>query len=264
MASGETPGVSFADVCAFLDDQHEEDPEQAAYASLAPFYPSSQAVPLPGVPSQGAPSQGAPSQGASSALCVDFPPAVKTCVPSSSTTSPPPAENGQGMSHICAWPGCGKGFVSRWTLERHAKNHQPVAPGETEPTPDSFVERRLRERLKSVQVALEKVREKHAQLQKQQEQADAELRDAQQQSQQQQSEMMLLAQKNERMRASLPPAVAERLACCACGETGNGPNGCATSSASGGLVASAGVSLGAGTGLLAAGAAPERLLSTGD
>ena len=145
----------------------------------------------------------------------------------------------------------------------HKANLEWMAPGETEPTPDSFVERRLRERLKSVQVALEKVREKHAQLQKQQEQADAELRDAQQQSQQQQSEMMLLAQKNERMRASLPPAVAERLACCACGETGNGPNGCATSSASGGLVASAGVSLGA-AGLLAAGAAPERLLSTGD
>ena len=258
MASSETPGVSFADVCAFLDDQHEEDPEQAAYASLAPFYP---------------PSQAAPSQGASSAARVECPPAAAACMPSSSTTqaiSPPPAENGQGMSHICAWPGCGKGFVSRWTLERHAKNHQPVAPGETEPTPDSFVERRLRERLKSVQVALEKVREKHAQLQKQQEQADAEMRDAQQQSQQQQAEMLLLAQQNERLRASLPPAVAERLACCACGETGNGPNnnGCATSSASGsgGLVASAGVGLGAGAaaGLLAVGAAPERLLSTGD
>ena len=45
------------------------------------------------------------------------------------------------MSHVCGWPGCGKGFASRWTLERHARNHQPAVPGETEPTPDSAAPR---------------------------------------------------------------------------------------------------------------------------
>ena len=104
------------------------------------------------------------------------------------------AENGSGVnaaesessgaSHVCSWPGCGKGFSSRWSLERHAKHHT-VAEGELEPKPDSFVERRLRERLKSVHQALEKAREKLAQQTRQQEQADAELREALEQSQQQ-------------------------------------------------------------------------------
>lgn len=89
-----------------------------------------------------------------------------------------------GASHVCSWPGCGKGFSSRWSLERHAKHHT-VAEGELEPKPDSFVERRLRERLKSVHQALEKAREKLAQQARQQEQADAELREVLEQSQQQ-------------------------------------------------------------------------------
>ena len=109
------------------------------------------------------------------------------------------------MSHVCGWPGCGKGFASRWTLERHARNHQPAVPGETEPTPDSFVERRLRERLKSVHAALEKAREKHSLHAKQREQAEAELLEAQQQYHQQQQEIMLLERATARMRTLLPP-----------------------------------------------------------
>ena len=111
----------------------------------------------------------------------------------------------KAMSHVCGWPGCGKGFASRWTLERHARNHQPAVPGETEPTPDSFVERRLRERLKSVHAALEKAREKHAQHAKQREQAEAELLEAQQQYHQQQEEVMLLERATARLRTALPP-----------------------------------------------------------
>ena len=104
-------------------------------------------------------------------------------VPDTLSTQPPPSES--GASHVCTWPGCGKGFSSRWSLERHVKNHQSVPPGEQE-QPDSFVERRLRERVKSVQQALEKTREKLAQHAKQQEQADAELREARLQGEQQQ------------------------------------------------------------------------------
>lgn len=107
--------------------------------------------------------------------------------------------NEAGMSHICSWPGCGKGFSSRWSLERHARNHQPAVAGEQEPKPDSFVERRLRERLKSVQQALEKAKEKLAQQARQQEQADAELQEAREQRQQQQAEMQMLAEQCQRL-----------------------------------------------------------------
>ena len=89
-------------------------------------------------------------------------------------------------------------------------NHQNVTDGEQE-QPDSFVERRLRERLKSVQQALEKAREKLAQHSRQQEQADAELQDARAKSQQQQAELQLLQQQNTELAARLPAGVAHAL-----------------------------------------------------
>jgi len=128
--------------------------------------------------------------------------------PDTLSTQPLPSES--GASHVCTWPGCGKGFSSRWSLERHVKNHQSVPPGEQE-QPDSFVERRLRERVKSVQQALEKTREKLAQHAKQQEQADAELREARLQGEQQQAEMERLMKENTRMASQLPPAVVQQL-----------------------------------------------------
>jgi hypothetical protein len=100
-----------------------------------------------------------------------------------------------GMSHLCGWPGCGKGFASRWSLERHMKNHQPLESGEGEQQPDSFVERRLRERLKSVQQALDKAREKLQQQARQQELADAELHEARTQLQQQTTEIQMLSRR---------------------------------------------------------------------
>ena len=75
------------------------------------------------------------------------------------------------------------------------KNHQPVATGEGEQQPDSFVERRLRERLKSVQQALEKAREKLSQQARQQELADADLHEARSQLQQQTAEIQLLSRR---------------------------------------------------------------------
>jgi hypothetical protein len=218
-------GVSFEDVCAFLEDQNEE---AEAFDSLVPYYPppTGQAAAAPQAPSS-----------------------------TKLGKRPAPSDDSKAMSHICNWPGCGKGFTSRWTLERHAKNHQPAAPGESEPTPDSFVERRLRERLKSLQVALEKVREKHAQHVKQQQQADAELSDARKQSQAQQSEILLLSAQNERMRAALPPAVAQRLSACAGSAFGPGPlgyDGCG----SGGGGGSSGSGGGMANGLGAASGSP--------
>ena len=57
------------------------------------------------------------------------------------------------------------------------RNHTAVqATGEEQP--DSFVERRLRERLKAVQQALEKVKGKLAENEKAQAQADKELAEA--------------------------------------------------------------------------------------
>lgn len=109
-----------------------------------------------------------------------------------------------GMSHLCGWPGCGKGFSSRWALERHMKNHQPTSTSDGEQQPDSFVERRLRERLKSVQQALEKARDKLSQQARQQEIADAELREAQTQLQQQTMEIQLLSRRLSVPTGSMP------------------------------------------------------------
>ena len=90
------------------------------------------------------------------------------------------------------------------------QNHQSSADGELE-QPDSFVERRLRERLKSVHQALEKAREKLAQHSRQQEQLDAELQDARAKSRQQQAELHALNQQNAELTARLPAGVAQRL-----------------------------------------------------
>lgn len=111
------------------------------------------------------------------------------------------AAGAKGKSHICTWPGCGKGFNSRWSLERHAKNHNaPVAQLEDS---DSFVERRLRERLKGVEVALERTRERQGAHEKQQEQADAELADARLQSEQQHAELRYLLRENALITAQI-------------------------------------------------------------
>ena len=156
--------LSMEDVCSFLDEQAEENglqqqPSLGAAAALA----------ATGSSEDGDGGDGGGPGGSSSAAT--------------------------GMSHLCGWPGCGKGFASRWSLERHMKNHQPLATGEGEQQPDSFVERRLRERLKSVQQALEKAREKLSQQARQQELADAELHEARSQLQQQTSEIQLLSHK---------------------------------------------------------------------
>jgi hypothetical protein len=160
-------------------------------------------------------------------------------VPATSATATPLAAVEPGMSHVCNWPGCGKGFSSRWSLERHVRNHQSATPGEQE-QPDSFVERRLRERVKSVQLALEKVKEKLAQHARQQEQAEADLQEAHTQGQRQQVpplarthaslpatlltalclnapsalsqvEMDRLAQQNRHLAAELPVGVAQHI-----------------------------------------------------
>ena len=84
------------------------------------------------------------------------------------------------------------------------KNHQPASTSDGEQQPDSFVERRLRERLKSVQQALEKARDKLSQQARQQEIADAELREAQTQLQQQTMEIQLLSRRLSVPTGSMP------------------------------------------------------------
>ena len=65
-----------------------------------------------------------------------------------------PAPDGGGKSHVCLWPGCGKGFHSRWALERHAQNHTEENEVDASGADaDSFVERRLSERLRGVEQA---------------------------------------------------------------------------------------------------------------
>ncbi|KAL3911712.1 MAG: hypothetical protein SGPRY_008593, partial [Prymnesium sp.] len=88
-------------------------------------------------------------------------------------------EDGPSRSHVCNWPDCGKGFSSRWSLERHARNHTSSAQGQ-EQQPDSFVERRLRERLRGVHQTLEKTREKLQSHMRQQQQAELDLKEARQ------------------------------------------------------------------------------------
>jgi hypothetical protein len=176
--------ISIADVCAFLEtgtgDLEGGDSSALGFGAMPP--PQHQQLPPP--------------------------PGHKTMSTADSNGS---ADETRGMSHICNWPGCGKGFASRWSLERHMKNHQPVTPGEEEPQCDSFVERRLRERLKSVQQALDKAREKLAQNGQQQHAADVELSEARIASEQTQAELQALAQQNQRLTARLSPSVAQQI-----------------------------------------------------
>ena len=162
----ETMSLSMEDVCSFLEEQAEDS------SSLQQ------------------PSIGAAAAAAAAGL--------NGCAAASSSVA------AAGMSHLCGWPGCGKGFSSRWALERHMKNHQPASTSDGEQQPDSFVERRLRERLKSVQQALEKARDKLSQQARQQEIADAELREAQTQLQQQTMEIQLLSRRLSVPTGSMP------------------------------------------------------------
>lgn len=189
--------ISFSDVCAYLEDQGDAPNNMSIDAAMPP---------------------GDGGSGAAATNGDGAPPLPATGLPMASSGTGGAAESGtsaaadaKGMSHLCDWPGCGKGFASRWSLERHMKNHQPAASGEEEPKPDSFVERRLRERLKSVQQALEKAREKLTQSARQQEQADTELQEARAQGEQQQLEITHLAAQNQQLAAMLPPGVAQRL-----------------------------------------------------
>jgi len=101
-----------------------------------------------------------------------------------------PASDGGGKSHVCLWPDCGKGFHSRWALERHAQNHTEEREVDASGADaDSFVERRLSERLRGVEQLLEKTREKLETQHQQQQQASAELLEARQQQAAQNAEI---------------------------------------------------------------------------
>ena len=114
------------------------------------------------------------------------------------------------MSHVCNWPGCGKGFTSRWLLERHLANHQRAFDGGLVKS-DTFMERRLRERLKSVHQAREKAREKLSSLSWQQEHLDTALHDSRSSIRQQQEEMHMLQQQNAELAARIPARQAQEL-----------------------------------------------------
>jgi len=125
----------------------------------------------------------------------------------------PPKEAVRQASHQCVWPGCGKGFASRWALERHVLNHQ-AADAEAEDA-DSFVERRLRERLRGVEVALERTRERLAQSKRQEEQAEQELNEARALNAAQEREMDDLSRANlglAQQLAARSPLLAQQLA----------------------------------------------------
>ena len=107
-------------------------------------------------------------------------------------------------SHVCTWPQCGKGFASRWALERHQRNHSNHDSEAHDA--DSFVERRLRERLRGLQQQLERTREKLGTQLEQQAEAEAELGSARLAAQQQQDEMAALTARNDEMRAELTRA----------------------------------------------------------
>ena len=119
-------------------------------------------------------------------------------------------ENGSSMSHVCNWPGCGKGFTSRWLLERHLANHQRAFDGGLVKS-DTFMERRLRERLKSVQQAREKAREKLSSLNWQQEHLDTALHVSRLSIRQQQEEMHMLEQQNAELAARIPARQVQEL-----------------------------------------------------
>lgn len=134
---------------------------------LDPSAPLGLTLPLQPVPASqaelGPPSQSLMNLGASSVFRAILPPdpaissAPHVLAPDDPTV--PTEHLAQGQSHICTVPGCGKGFASRWSLERHTRHHDNQELDEVEDA-DSFVERRLRERLKAAETALDKTRER--------------------------------------------------------------------------------------------------------
>ena len=128
--------ITLADVCAFLEASSDSFAADLSAVTdvpvrLPPPMPSGQVVDYhPRAPSTAAAARGGPA-----AAVVD----------------------GAG-SHVCTWPQCGKGFASRWALERHQRNHSNHDSEAHDA--DSFVERRLRERLRGLQQQLERTREK--------------------------------------------------------------------------------------------------------
>ena len=169
MDDGDGEPISLADITRFLEDSAADSPMRATamqQRTLGSY--STAAAPA---------SMVCPRPNSTIHLGIDADEATKedALVDSISMDSKgATSEDGASMSHVCRWPGCGKGFTSRWSLERHINNHQSAQPGEQE-QPDSFVERRLRERLKSVQQALDKANEKLTQSARQQEHLDEEL-----------------------------------------------------------------------------------------
>ena len=118
VAMVEVGDISFEDVCAFLEEQGDDDP---AFPMLD-YMPQ----PSPALPPL------APPASLGSFAPPPLPPPAPIGPASThlaGTAGTATSSNPNSMSHICAWPGCGKGFASRWTLERHAKNHQPAVPG---------------------------------------------------------------------------------------------------------------------------------------
>ena len=118
-----------------------------------------------------------------------------------------PAPDGGGKSHVCTWPDCGKGFHSRWALERHAQNHTEAQEVDASGADaDSFVERRLSERLRGVEQLLEKTREKLETQNQQQQQAGAELIEARAQQAAQNAEIDRLQLQTRQLSALLDVA----------------------------------------------------------
>ena len=175
--------ITLADVCAFLEASSDS---FAADLSAVTDVP----VRLP------------PPTSSGQLVAADYHPRV----PSGSTPRGGPAAavvDGAG-SHVCTWPQCGKGFASRWALERHQRNHSNHDSEAHDA--DSFVERRLRERLRGLQQQLERTREKLGTQLEQQAEAEAELGSARLAAQQQQDEMAALTARNDEMRAELTRA----------------------------------------------------------
>ena len=174
--------ITLADVCAFLEASSDSFAADLSAVTdvpvrLPPPMPSGQVVDYhPRAPSTAAAARGGPA-----AAVVD----------------------GAG-SHVCTWPQCGKGFASRWALERHQRNHSNHDSEAHDA--DSFVERRLRERLRGLQQQLERTREKLGTQLEQQAEAEAELGSARLAAQQQQDEMAALTARNDEMRAELTRA----------------------------------------------------------
>jgi len=128
----------------------------------------------------------------------------------SAATTDGQTNGGGGKSHVCMWPGCGKGFDSRWALERHAQNHSELEVSDPSGADaDSFVERRLSERLRGVEQVLEKTREKLEAQKQQQHAALADLTEARAQQAAQNAEIDRLTLQSRQFSAILGLAPTE-------------------------------------------------------